>query len=411
MKRYALSLLAIGLASSLLGCSQKAFMQPEPQPSPQVTMKVVSAQPVSQQPLLPEAQEKQEEKQLTLLAVGDIMVHQEQLEAAWDPKKKVYDFAPFFAKVAPVLKQGDLVLGNLETTLAGSKSGYTGYPQFNSPESLATVLKQVGFSAVTTANNHSLDRREAGVLATIAHLDQAGLPHTGTFRSAEERNQPLFLEKNGIKLALLSYTYGTNGIPIPKGKPYLVNLIQPALIKQDVTRAKLMGADLVAVALHFGNEYQRMPSQFQKNMADVSIQAGADLIIGHHPHVVQPYEWRTVTMADGSKRTGFVAYSLGNFISAQRRDYKDVGAILKLDIRKQTDGKTIIKQSEIIPTYVHYYRKAGKRNYVIYPLPQTLQANAPRDPQINAETYRHMQRIYQEMIKHVTSFSGQKKTG
>lgn len=402
MKRIALAVLTLGLASSLLGCTHKEFMQE----GPEVTIKVVEKQRIAGS-LPPVAQERK----LTLMAVGDIMVHQEQLEAAWDAKKKQYDFSPFFAKVAPILQQGDIVLGNLETTMAGSKSRYTGYPQFNTPESLAGVLKQAGFTAVTTANNHSLDRREAGVLSTIFHLDQAGLLHTGTFRSAEERNLPLMLEKNGIKLAVLSYTYGTNGIPIPKGKPYLVNLISPALIKQDIAQAKLLGADLVAVALHFGQEYQRMPNSVQKKTVDESLQAGADLIIGHHPHVVQPYEWRTVTMPDGSTKTGFVAYSLGNFVSAQRRDYKDVGAILKLDICKQTDGSTVIRQSEVIPTYVHYFRQAGKRNYVIYPLPQTLQEGAPKDPHITAETYRYLQRLYQEINKHVAAFSVQKKTG
>ncbi|NGQ93687.1 CapA family protein [Brevibacillus sp. SYP-B805] len=350
------------------------------------------------------------DRKVTLMAVGDIMVHQEQLEAAWDVRKKAYDFAPFFAKVAPLLKSADLAIGNLETTLAGSDLRFTGYPEFNSPESLAAALKQAGFTAVTTANNHSLDRRETGVLRTIAHLDQAGLAHTGTFRSAGERERPLILEKNGIKLGVLAYTYGTNGIPIPQGKPYLVNLIQPALIKQDIAKARALGADLVAVALHFGSEYQRMPNESQKKIADVTIQAGADLILGAHPHVLQPYEWRTVTLPDGSKRTGFVAYSLGNFISAQRRDYKDVGGILKLTLHKRQDGQTVVESPEIIPTYVHYVRKAGKRHYVIYPLPQTLQANQ-KDPLLNGDTYRYMQRLYKEISVHVASLQSKKKTG
>jgi poly-gamma-glutamate capsule biosynthesis protein CapA/YwtB (metallophosphatase superfamily) len=419
MKRKICALLLSGMLCSLpvAGCSQLTGLQTQ---TPKAEMKVVNSTSVTEQkPPIQSAPQPQPqplapvplERKVTLMAVGDIMVHQEQLEAAWDVQRKTYDFSPFFAKVSPILQQGDIVIGNLETTLSGSDLRFTGYPQFNSPESLAAVLKQTGFTVLTTANNHSLDRREQGVLRTIAHLDQAGLAHTGTFRSEKERNQPLILEKNGIRLAVLAYSYGTNGIPIPKGKPYLVNLIQPDLIKADIARAKAIGADLVAVGLHFGAEYQRTPNQTQKKIADFAIQAGADLVIGHHPHVVQPYEWRTVTQPDGSKRTGFVAYSLGNFISAQRHEYKDVGGILKLTIHKRADGKTVLESPEFIPTYVHYYRKTGKRHYVIYPLPQILQAKAKADPLLNADMYRYLQRIYKEITVHVTSIISQKKTG
>lgn len=352
------------------------------------------------------------ERKVTLMAVGDIMVHQEQLEAAWDGKKKTYDFAPFFSKVVPIFKQTDWVIGNLETTLSGSDARFTGYPQFNSPESLATTLKQVGFTAVTTANNHSLDRREAGVLKTVENLNKAGLLHTGTFRNPEERSEPLLLKKNGITMAVLAYTYGTNGIPIPKGKPYLVNLIDSKLIGEDIARARALGADVVSVALHFGAEYQRKPNDFQRQVVDQCLGYGADLILGAHPHVVQPYEWRTVTLANGEQHTGFVAYSLGNFISAQRYNYKDVGAILKLTLTKRGVGKTKLEQVELIPTYVYYYRKGAKRYYSVYPLPQTLQAAAqtPKNPLLTKELIGFLSKLNQEMSVHVRSLVSKKKT-
>ncbi len=352
------------------------------------------------------------EQRVTLMAVGDIMVHQEQLDAAWNDKSKSYDFYPFFQKVEPLLKQADLVVGNLETTLSGKEAKFTGYPMFNSPESLATTLKQVGFTAVTTANNHSMDRREAGVLKTIEHVEQAGLLHTGTFRSAEERDMPLMLEKNGIKLGIAAYSYGTNGIPVPEGKPYLINLIDQNLIRKDIAAAKTMGADLVAVALHFGVEYQRQPNDQQRKIVDQVFDAGADLIIGHHPHVVQPYEWRELPQADGSIRKGLVIYSLGNFVSAQRGDYKDVGAILKVVIKKGENGNAVLEEADVIPTYVLLTRPGGKRHYVIYPLAETLQAyKEKKEPQLTEANYQFMEKLLKEMTVFVAKPLAQKKTG
>ncbi|MFD2371038.1 CapA family protein [Brevibacillus sp. GCM10020057] len=351
------------------------------------------------------------EQRLTLMAVGDIMVHQEQLDAAWNPGTRTYDFHPFFTNVIPLFRQADWVVGNLETTMSGSASGYTGYPMFNTPAELGHTLKDVGFTAVSTANNHSLDRKEPGILQTIRHLDEAGLLHTGTFASAKEREEPLLLQKDGFTLALLSYTYGTNGIPIPDGKPYLVNLIKPELIKQDIARAREKGADLVAVALHFGVEYQRLPNEAQKKTAELCLQYGADLILGAHPHVVQPYEWKTVTLEDGREHKGLIAYSLGNFISAQRWDYKDVGAILKLTLYKGASGEASIESAEMIPTYVHFYREAGKRHYVIYPVPQTLARLKSKEkiPTLTKDAIAYMRRLEDEMAVHVSTVVSRKK--
>ncbi|MED4586022.1 CapA family protein [Brevibacillus choshinensis] len=351
------------------------------------------------------------EQRLSLMAVGDIMMHQEQLDAAWNPATKKYDFHPFFTNVVPMFKEADWVIGNLETTMSGSATGYSGYPMFNSPAELSHTLKDVGFTAVSTANNHSLDRKEPGILQTIKHLDEAGLLHTGTFTSPEERDEPLLLRRDGFTLALLSYTYGTNGIPIPEGKPYMINLIDPELIKKDIARAREKGADLVAVALHFGVEYQRLPNEAQKKTAEQCIQFGADLILGAHPHVVQPYEWKTVTMEDGREHKGLITYSLGNFISAQRWDYKDVGAILKLTLHKGESGVASIESAEMIPTYVHFFRKSGKRNYVIYPVPQTLAKlqQGEKYPTLTKDAIAYMKRLKNEMPVHVNTVVSTKK--
>lgn len=414
--------LAIALALAMVaGCvppntqlkEQNRVQPPPPMPPSAATepaTEQVSHEPPPE-PLQEENASRFPETRVSVMAVGDIMVHDQQLEGAWNSAEQSYDFLPSFVHVQPLFQEADWVIGNLETTLTGQEARYSGYPMFNSPESLAQTLIDVGFTAVSTANNHSLDRKEAGVLKTIEHLDQVGLLHTGTFRNPQERDESLMLSKDGLTLALLSYTYGTNGIPIPEGKPYLVNLIDHELMKKDIARAREKGADLVAVALHFGDEYKRLPNAFQKQTAESALQYGADLILGAHPHVVQPYEWKTVTLEDGQEHKGLIAYSLDNFISAQRWDYKDVGAILKLTLHKGENGEASIEHAEMIPTYVYFSRKNGKRSYVIYPVPQTLEKlkNSEKDVNVSKEAIQYMNRLQQEIPVHVIQEVTQKK--
>ncbi|MCC8437199.1 CapA family protein [Brevibacillus sp. M2.1A] len=416
MKRtWKWALLLVIACTSLVGCAAPIAQADKTNQAPDVKV----PDPETPQQTAPNHQETQPttlpsrfpEQRISLLAVGDIMMHQEQLDAVWDPATKSYDFKRFFPNVIPMFREADWVIGNLETTMSGSEAKYSGYPMFNSPESLAHALKEIGFTAVTTANNHSMDRKEQGVLQTIKYLDEAGLPHTGTFANPEDRDEPLLLTKDGFTLALLSYTYGTNGIAIPEGKPYLINLISPGLMKKDIARAREKGADLVAVALHFGNEYQRMPSPEQIKTAEQALTFGADIILGAHPHVVQPYEWKTVTLEDGSQHKGLITYSLGNFISAQRWDYKDVGAILKLVLYKNESGEASIESAEMIPTYVHFYRKNNKRNYVIYPVSETLEKlkQGQKYPTLTKEAIQYMTQLQKEMPAHVNKVVSKKK--
>ncbi|KMZ44777.1 MULTISPECIES: CapA family protein [Bacillales] len=416
MKRtWKWALLLVIACTSLVGCAapvaqaDKTNQAPNVKvPDPETPPQTAPIQQETQPPTLPS---RFPEQRISLLAVGDIMMHQEQLDAVWDPATKSYDFKRFFPNVIPMFREADWVIGNLETTMSGSEAKYSGYPMFNSPESLAHTLKEIGFTAVTTANNHSMDRKERGVLQTIKYLDEAGLPHTGTFANPEDRDEPLLLTKDGFTLALLSYTYGTNGIAIPEGKPYLINLISPELMKKDIARAREKGADLVAVALHFGNEYQRMPSPEQIKTAEQALTFGADIILGAHPHVVQPYEWKTVTLEDGRQHKGLITYSLGNFISAQRWDYKDVGAILKLVLYKNESGEASIESAEMIPTYVHFYRKNNKRNYVIYPVSETLEKlkQGQKYPTLTKEAIQYMTQLQQEMPVHINKVVSKKK--
>ncbi len=212
------------------------------------------------------AKPKPEIKEATLIAVGDIMMHSTQTRSGYDAKRQTYNFDSFFTPVKNILSKGDWVIGNLETPLAGEDAGgYTGYPLFNAPAELADAAKKAGFNILTTANNHALDRGEKGVIRTIANLRDRKIPSTGTAGSVAEASRTLISTKNNISLAILAYTYGTNGIPIPQGKDYLVSLIDEKKIIKDIAKARKQGADIVTISLHFGDEYQRQPNPNKNN--------------------------------------------------------------------------------------------------------------------------------------------------
>jgi poly-gamma-glutamate synthesis protein (capsule biosynthesis protein) len=336
--------------------------------------------------------------ELHLMAVGDIMMHEPQIVAG--KTASGYNFDSFFEHIAHVLEPADFAFGNLETTLAGEAARYAGYPMFNAPDELADALKKANFDVITTANNHSLDRFEKGLLRTIEQLDRVNLLHTGTFASPEERDKPLIIEKNDIKLGVLAYTYSTNGVPIPQGKPYLINMIDKPLMAADIKNAKQAGVDLVVIAIHFGPEYWTKPNDEQKQIVDFLFESGADIILGSHPHVVQPYEVREWLDDNDQPRQGIVIYSLGNFISNQRDQPRDIGGILSIKIRKQ-NGATSIIEHEFIPTYVHRYESAGKRVYNVLPMAETI---AERDyPPFRASDYAELEKRYKNMMEHVIS--------
>lgn len=306
-------------------------------------------------------------KNIIISAVGDIMVHDNEIKAAYDSKSDTYKFSSFFTDITPELKKTDLLIGNLETTLSGKEKKYSGYPMFNCPESILDALKTSGFQVLTTANNHSLDRKEYGVLKTIDHLTKAGIPHTGTAASSKEGENLLMLERKGMKVAILAYTYGTNGMEqyVDQSKlTYLVNYINEEKIKKDIENAKKSKADIIIVSLHWGIEYTRQPEKQQREMAKRIIQYGGDVIFGSHPHMIQPMERVSVQAEDGSMREGLVVYSMGNFISDQRTRYKDSGMIVNVAMEKDMNtGKLSFKNITYVPTWVYRYTKEGKMQY------------------------------------------------
>lgn len=296
--------------------------------------------------------------------IGDIMGHGGQVRAAFDEKTNTYSYDSTFSRIAPVFALTDLAIANLEVTLAGEP--YSGYPQFSSPDALADGLKTAGIDALVTANNHSVDRGKSGIIRTIDVLNNRGIPFAGTYNDKAHRDStyPLLVEQNGIRVAILNYTYGTNGIPVPS--PTIVNLIDTAQIRTDYQKAKAMRVDEVIAFLHWGNEYQQTPSVEQMKLTAFMHNLGLRIVIGSHPHVLQRME---ASMDTDSTEGRVAVFSLGNFVSNQRNRYQNGGAIALIRLEKNEKGTRITHTGHIL-VWVHLPIRGGKKIYQVLPVSQ-----------------------------------------
>ncbi|WP_171685872.1 CapA family protein [Paenibacillus planticolens] len=287
----------------------------------------------------------------TLAAIGDVLIHSEVYQDA-KQKDGTYNFNGMFEGVQRYLRKPDILVANQETMIGGKELRLSGYPSFNSPHEVGDALKSAGVDLVTVANNHSLDRGEKVIQSALSYWEKLGIPYTGSFKSQEDQNQIRALTQNNITFSFLSYSYGTNGIPHPKGKTFLLNRIDVSQIAIDVEQAKSI-SDVVVVAMHWGTEYESFPNESQKELARKLADLGVHIVIGNHPHVLQPPAW--VTGQNGHKT--LVLYSLGNFISAQGGVAKRVGGMAAIDVIKTTvkDRSTIaLKHPAFLPTYTTY---------------------------------------------------------
>ena len=300
-----------------------------------------------------------------LCFVGDLMCHSTQFNYA-KVDADSFDFTGVFREVKSYLSEADLTIGNLETVIAGKENGYSGYPYFNAPDDFVYALKDAGLDLLITANNHALDQGWDGVKRTIDVINENKIHRTGTFTSQEDQDSIRIFQINSIKIAILAYSENTNGVSIPKGKYFIINLIDEEKIKQDILLARNKNVDLVLVHLHYGPEYNREPSDYQKEIVRKIIEAGADIIIGGHPHVIQRFE---CFQTNNTKLdSGFVAYSLGNFISNQRWRYSDAGVILNIQISKNLFTDSVnINDVDYIPTWVFKGNTENGKEYIILP--------------------------------------------
>lgn len=312
------------------------------------------------QPL--EAQEAIKGDTVSLLFMGDIMGHKGVIDAAQSKDSLSHDFSPMFQFVSPLIKSADFALANLEVTLAGAP--YTGYPRFSSPDALAAGAQKAGIDVLLTANNHSYDYGTKGLQRTIKVLDSLRIMHTGSFASAttREANNLLILKKGTIRLGVLNYTYGVNGRTVYS--PSIINKIDLVQMKKDIAQALIQKPDKLIVVLHWGKEYEHSPDPAQRQIANFLFTQGVDIIIGAHPHVVQPMAYQSDV---SGRKERFIAYSMGNFLSDQRKAGRDGGAMISLKLVKVGDECRIIDQGYHL-TWVYKPIIAGKSAYRILPI-------------------------------------------
>ena len=267
------------------------------------------------------------------------MCHRRQLEDAYNYTDGTYDFSKTFEDVKPYLEKADLTIGNLETVFGGSQLGYTGYPMFNTPDSLAKVLKDVGFDVLTTSNNHAFDQGEHGVSRTIDILDETKISHVGSYKTEKDKDKILIRNVNGWRIAFVSFTYGVN-VNVPEAKKHF-NYLTEKEIKSQMKKAREKKTDCIVVLPHWGDEYSTVANEKQRDLAELLIKEGADIIIGSHPHVLQQMKTKETEDKNGKKKTVFIAYSMGNFSSNQVREYTLDEAIVTLKLRMKESGLTI----------------------------------------------------------------------
>ena len=327
----------------------------------------------------------------TLTALGDTLCHNTQYWDAYNKQTGVYDFSYVYDDIRSYTEASDITISSLETTFAGEERGYSNYPTFNTPDSLATALKGIGIDIISTAGNHALDYGYSGLCRSIDVLDNAGLSHLGTYKSAEEQEQLLIKDVKGVKIAFINYTYGTNGIPVPSGKEYCVNLIDKDLIQKQITQAKNADVDMIVACMHWGTEYKTTANSEQKELADFLFKNGVDVIIGNHPHVLEPMEKRTVTLDDGSVKDCFVVYALGNFTADQRDEITRDSAILNLTITKNSDGTISINNVNYVPIYMYKNKNVSTKKFKILDIEKTISKyESGEDTSIGSSVYSNL---------------------
>ncbi|MBI9072732.1 MAG: CapA family protein [Melioribacteraceae bacterium] len=345
---------------------------------------------------------------VNISVVGDLMCHSTQYNYAY-VKNDSFNFNPVYNYLRDYFLSPDLMIGNFETVIAKRDGNYKGYPYFNSPVNFLTSLKKNGFDVLFTANNHSLDQNEKGVLRTLNAFSENNLFSFGTYNSKSEKEKIKTINVNGIKLAFAAYSYGTNGVHIPNGKEYLINLINLENIKNDLKKIKSANPDIIIVYYHTGLEYSRDISKKHKALMDSTFYFGADIVLASHPHVILPVEKRE--LVNSKLNIGFAAHSLGNFISNQRWRYSDAGVILNFQLSKDLrNNKILLNDLSYIPTWVFKGKVNNKKEYVILPSEMALNKGLPNyitanDSLLMYESYFDTKEIVNKLDKSVKLLS------
>lgn len=329
----------------------------------------------------------------TLTSLGDTLCHNTQYWDAYNSKTDEYDFSYVYEDIKNYTLSSDITIGSLETTFAGKEKGYSNYPTFNTPDSLATALKDIGVDVVSLAGNHALDYGYTGLCRTIDVFNNIGLSHLGTYKTAEDQEKILIKDVEGVKIAFINYTYGTNGIPLPSGKEFCVNLIDKDFIKKQINQAKEQNVDMIVACMHWGTEYRTTANSEQKDLANFLFENGVDVILGNHPHVLEPMEKKTITLQDGTTKDVFVVYALGNFTADQRDEITRDSAILNLTITKNSDGKISIDKVNYVPIYMYKNTNVSTHKFKILDIEKTIKDyEEGKNTSINSTVYNNLKK-------------------
>ena len=335
----------------------------------------------------------------TIRMAGDVIIDTEMLDACYDKASGTYNFDPYFSLIGDTLSSADYTMINIEASLRKGKYGYSGYPQFTTPPVILNVIKKYGVDMVTMCNNHMLDAYCDGLVESVGLVEAAGLDHIGGFVDKADSESPEIYEINGIKVGFVTYTHSTNTMEkyCDERAAYLVHYFKNSNCASDIAKARAAGAEVVVAVTHWGDEYKRAPESTTRKYAQALVAAGADVIIGGHPHMVQPAEYVTVTNANGESRTALCLYSLGNFLSQHRIQYTDSGVVFEFTIQENSDGTFSITEPGYVPVYVWTFKNSnGDDDYRVLAMGASLE-NRPEG--MSDDQYNHMKECLQETFE------------
>ena len=344
----------------------------------------------------PAAQPVSGGRSATIRMAGDIVIDTEMLDACYDKASDSYDFVPYFSMIGDTLSKSDYTMLNIDASLRKGKYGYSGYPQFTTPPVILQVVKNVGVDMITMCNNHMLDGYCDGLVESVGHVEAAGLDHVGGFVDEADSKTPEVYTINGIRVGFVCYTHSTNTMEdhCDERSKFLVKRFKNADFKADVDAARAAGAEVVVAVAHWGDEYHREPDSDQQYWAKKLVAAGADLIIGGHPHMVQPAEYITATDSNGVSHTALCVYSIGNFLTQHRSQYTDSGIVFEFTLAEQADGTIAVTAPGYVPVYVWTFKNAaGADDYRV--LPTGVYMNNRPDG-MSDEQYNRMRETWNE---------------
>ena len=330
--------------------------------------------------------------EVAISMVGDVLMHNPTLKSGLQEDGS-YNYDHLFKNVKKHMENTDISLANQEVILGGTDLGISAYPAFNAPQELGDSLVQSGFNTILHATNHTLDKGEKGVDSALTYWKEKHPETTvlGIHESQEDRDQIYIFEKKGFKIAILNYTYGVNGNRIPEDRSYIVDLMDKSQMERDIQKANEL-ADYVIVCPHWGTEYVFEATDEQKEWTDFFLKQGVDLVIGTHPHVIEPVEW----VEDGENKM-LVFYSLGNFVSCQDKWYRMLGAMANVKLLKDADGNVTVTEYGVEPLVTHI---AGKTEYTTYYLKDYTEELAKKNKIRNVDSSFSVEKL-KELSKEV----------